>query len=296
MRRVVWLTGLAWLFTMFPSASFAQDEAAPDEAEQASSDSSDEAGEPSGETQAGEAGAEAADGRAEAPAADSGKPPTWWVGAYFEGVMVPAFMLDVFLGAAPTVFGPGVGATITHRDADGFSWVLGLGYASYGFEGPFRAKGDPDEDTEYLDSSLGLLHVRGQLLWSVELSKMISFEYGVGVELGVLLGKLVRTEAYHDPVTGEFKPCRTWLDPDPVYCEQPTNPTTGLPQNTSNAYNEQGAHYGVVEKRVPPIGAGLMVPALALRITPVRQLAIKAEVSYGLFQFTFGLSAAYGFE
>jgi hypothetical protein len=260
--------------------SFAQDEA--EESEGSTAESGDET---SADASDAEAAADA-EAKPEAAAARSGAAPEWWVGPYIEGLIVPSFILNLFLDASPTVFTPSFGVTITRRNAEGFSWVLGIGYASYGFDGPFRAKGDPEQDTEYLDSGLGLLHVRGMLLWSTDLSRTLSFEYGVGVELGAVLGSMTRTEAYKD-FGGNFHPCVMQGVPDLIFCEATTN---GLP---TNAADEKGAHYHVKETGVPPVAGALMLPALALRYTPIEKLAIKLEASFGLFQFTFGLSAAY---
>jgi hypothetical protein len=285
MRRVVWL--LSFMTVLGASTyGFAQDEAEDEESPAAGSDDEAEASpeaSPSGDAEAGP------DQATKPDAAASGAAPTWWIGPYIEGVIVPSFMLKLFLDASPTVFTPSFGLTITHRNADGFSWVLGLGYASYGFAGPFRATGDPEADTEYLDSSLGLLHARGMLLWSTEITHGLSFEYGIGIELGVVLGSLIRNEAYKD-ASGNYHACAAPNNPDPIYCELPTNPPPG---ELSNRYNMFGAHYGVKEERVPPVAAALMIPALALRFTPIEKLAIKVEAAFGLLQFTFGLSAAY---
>lgn len=281
MRRVLWLLTFS-MWTTLSSPSLAQDEEELLEAEagEPAAESGDEAPAPEDE-------AEAQPAEGEEPAAAG--PRTWWIGPYVEAVLVPSFLLNVFLAESPTVANPSFGATVTHRDADGFSWVLGIGYAGYGFDGPFRAKSDPEQDTEYLNSDLGLLHARGQLLWSVPISSQFSFEYGVGIELGVVLGSLVRSEAYKK-LDGEWDRCVAQLNPDVTgtFCEPTTN---GL---ATNAYDEEGAHYGVTEERVPPIAAALMLPALALRFTPIEALAIKLEASFGLMQFTFGLSAAYG--
>jgi hypothetical protein len=114
----------------------------------------------------------------------------------------------------------------------------------------------------------------------------LSFEYGVGVELGAVLGSLIRTEAYKD-FGGGYHACVAQFTPDPLFCEATTN---GLPTNASD---EEGAHYHVKEAGVPPIAGALMLPALALRYTPIEKLAIKLEASFGILQFTFGLSAAY---
>lgn len=285
MRRVLWLVCFAtWLGVSAPS--FAQDES--EDASEGADLSEDE----SGGAEAGDAeAAEAPEGVTksdEAAAAPSGAAPVWWVGPFLDGVVVPSFLLNIFLDASPTVFNAAFGATVTRRNPEGVSWVLGLGYTGYGFDGPFRAKGDPEQDTEYLDSSLGLLHVRGMLLWTATISQQLAFEYGVGLQLGVVLGSLFRTEAYKD-ASGNYRACAAPLTPDATFCELTTPP--GL---ATNKYNEEGAHYHVKEERVPPVAGALMIPALALRYQPIDKLAIKLEASFGLMQFTFGLSAAYG--
>ena len=217
-------------------------------------------------------------------------PPTWWFGAYLQGAFVPSFMLKLFLDDAPTVSNVGFGVTATHRNKDGMSFVIGLGYAPYSFAGPFRIAGDPQTDTEWLDSSLGLLHLRGQMLWSTDIvDDMLSFEYGVGLDVGIVLGELSRSEAYRD-ASGGFQPCAAAGVPDAAYCDRPQ----GL--GATDAYDAYGAHYNVVEKRVPPVMLIPMLPALALRYTPIPELAIKLDGAFGLMQFAIGLSAAYGLD
>jgi hypothetical protein len=234
--------------------------------------------------------AEEGDKTAEKPATIvPSEAPTWWFGAYVNGNFVPSFMLKLFLDDAPTVSNVAFGFTATHRSKDGMSIVMGIGYAPYSFHGPFRISGDPDTDTEWLDSNLGLLHLRGELLWSTEIvPDKLSFEYGVGLDVGVVLGSMVRTEAYRD-ASGTAHPCVGPLNPNPVYCELPQNLAAG-----TDAYNQHGAQYHVVEKRVPPVALVPMLPVLALRYTPIRELAVKLDFAFGLMQFAVGVSAAYG--
>jgi hypothetical protein len=249
-----------------------------DDDEETEAAASEDAAEPEVQPQAASA--------ADSPAA----PPSWFFGAYFQGQFVPSFLLTLLLDDAPTVGGVGVGITATHRSSSGGpSLVLGLGWAGYGFDGPFRMKGDPTTDTEWLQSTLSFLHARVQLLWSSDLVKgTLSFEYGVGADLGLVLGSMTRSEAY--PVLGGgYAPCARPLTPDPMYCELPQTLGAGTDQ-----YNQEGAHYGVVEKRVPPVMLIPMLPVLALRYTPLPALAIKLDAAFGLMQFSVGLSAAYG--
>jgi hypothetical protein len=248
------------------------------------------------EEEAADASASSRESKGSAAPEHSGTAPGWWFGAYLQGAWVPAAMLKLFLDEAPTVGNIGFGAIATHRDKNGFSVVLGLGYASYSFRGPFRISGDPEQDTEYLTSSLGLLHVRAEMLWSTQIvPDKLSFEYGIGLDLGIVLGSMRRDEAFRSQPGADFQPCAGPLSPGTLspalvpYCEPPQN----LP---SDAYNASGAHYNVVEKRVPPIAPVPMLPVLALRYTPLRELALKLEAAFGLMQFTVGVSAAYGVD
>jgi hypothetical protein len=270
-----------------------------DESEQASESSDSESSDPESrkDGQGGDADA-AATAPSEAAAATPTEAPTWWFGAYVQGAWVPSFMLKLFLDEAPTVGNVGFGVTAAHRDKHGFSLVFGLGYASYAFDGPFRIKGDPEQDTEYLSSTLGLLHLRGQMVWSTDLvPNTLSFEYGFGLDIGLVLGQLKRNEAFRATPGADFQPCSGPLAPATLspaglpYCEPPA--AFG---SRSDAYNAHGAHYDVVEKRVPPVALVPMLPVLALRYTPVRELAIKLDAAFGLLQFAVGVSAAYGVD
>jgi hypothetical protein len=188
---------------------------------------------------------------------------------------------------APGVDNSGFGVAANYWTGDGGpGFQLGLGYVSYAFEGPVQATGDPIQDTEWLDSDLGMVHVTGSILWGTELTEGLTFQYGIGADVGIVTGSLVRTEAQQD-ANGNWSRC-----PGPIgtfYCEPPrTFPT--------DAYDEDGAHYGVEEERIPPIFLGLMLPHLAMRYAPIEDLALKVEIGVGIVQYWFGLSAAYAPE
>lgn len=201
----------------------------------------------------------------------------WFVGAQWRQLIIPAFVQQVFLDEAITVFQPTFQLVATKRNSENFSLVFGLGYASYAFDGVYRAKGDPEQDTEWLESDLGLLHGTVSALWATKLSDMLDFEYGIGGEIGVMLGELRRTEA--TKATGSWQACQGVNNPDPFYCAGP-----------SVAYNKKGEHYNVVEKRIPPV---FLLPTLfqmGLRITPTPEVAIKIEAAYATAAFWFGAS------
>ncbi len=216
-------------------------------------------------------------------------PITWFVGAQGRMNWVPPLFQLLFLDEAPAVFSPGFNLVATHRLSSGMSVVFGLGYISYAAEGPYRDKGDPDEDTEYVDGNLGLAKVTASLLWSTQLESWIAIEYGFGLDFGIVTGELKRTEAYPD-ASGEWRPCNGRLDPNPQYCDLTRS---GLP---TDPYDERGEHYGVIEERVPAVMGFPSIPHLALRFEPDPHLALKLELAYGIVQLWFGLSAHVGFD
>jgi hypothetical protein len=266
----------------------AQDDEAEDETEEETSESGE--GESEGESEEGEP----EEGATEAEGPDAAKPLTgapreWFFGPYFRYQFVPAFMLGLFLDEAPTVGNVAIGAAANYRpDPEGAKFEIGIGYAAYGFDDPFRISGDPREDTEWLDSSLGMIHLTGSILWDTELVENLTFEYGIGLDFGIVTGEIVRNEAYYQSNANQWAACQAPGVPDAsfFYCERPNF-------GASDAYDEDGAHYDVVEERVPPIAAVPMLPHLALRYAFVPEVAAKFEVAYGIFQISLGLSVAY---
>src|SRR6476660_3275569 len=66
----------------------------------------------------------------------------WSVGPYVRYLVVPAFMMELFVDLAPSVSDPAFGVTARYRPkAEGPMFDFGIGYASYAFEGAFRSKG-----------------------------------------------------------------------------------------------------------------------------------------------------------
>jgi len=222
--------------------------------------------------------------------ADSGAAPAerkWSFGPYFRYAWVPSFMLELFLDAAPTIGNAAGGVVANFQPSkDGATFEMGIGYRGFGFQDIFRANGDPPEDTEWLNSSLGLVHLTGSILWNAKIVERLTFQYGIGIDFGIMTGELRRTEAY--VINGVWRPCRAKFDPLPQYCEQTANVLAA-----TDAFDQVGAQYNVVETRVPPIGLVPMLPHLALRYEPVDNLAFKFEAGYGIVDLWLGLAASY---
>lgn len=226
----------------------------------------------------------------------------WRVGAYYRHAWVPKLLLKPFLERAGSISNEGLGATVSRASRHGATIELGLGYTGYHFEGAFAAHDVPVEDTEWIKSSLGLVHLTGSVLWPIELSRSLAIELGVGLDLGIVLGSLRRSEAY--PQDGAFHPCRAALDPSLTgpdkdakgaaipYCEQAYD-VSGKP-TASNGPSVAGAHYDVKETRVPPLMLVPMLPHVALRFAPTRYLTLKLEAAFGIAQVWVGLGVQVG--
>lgn len=223
----------------------------------------------------------------------------WLIGPQYRYVWVPGFIQELFFDITPTVANHAFGLAVTHRNEDGFSAVIGLGYTGYGFRGPYRLKDEPDIDTEFVRSDLGLLHATSAFLWSAQLHPNVAFEYGIGFDLGLVLGKVVRSEAYPDDSAPQgWRACARKLDPEAraltgndEHCADPEPSTLD-----TNAYNERGEQYNVVEKRVPPAFVGFSLPQLGFRFQPHEHVAFKIEAGFGIWQLWAGASLYIGFE
>jgi hypothetical protein len=282
---------IAWLVLLLSVAAPRTVGAQEDDEEVEESESSDDEGgdEDSEDRDEGEAEDDEGEDDGEDAAADA--PRSWFFGPFLRYAILPSFMLKISLAEAPTVDNAAFGIAANHRDPEGMSFEIGLGYTGLGFHGPMRADGDIAQDTEWVDSNLAMVHLTGSVYWTAPILDELSFEYGLGIDLGLLLGDVVRTEAYRP--NGSWRRCPGVIPVPNLgsdYCEPPQGALV------TNTYDEDGAHYGVVEERVPGIFGSLMLPHLALRYQPMTELAVKLEGALGFPMFFLGLSAAYAPE
>lgn len=233
---------------------------------------------------------------------DSGqRRPMWFFGGQYRHHWVPTGIQEIFMDMAPNIKGPGYGVLASRRSVDGFSLTFGLAYTDYAFEGFFREKGDGRGETEYVKSDMSLWHVTSSFMWSTEFLGVLAFEYGFGLDLGVVLGDINRSEAYLD--TGGWRRCAAAGDrPDltdngVAYCDQPQEAGA-----TTDPSGERGAHYNVNVGKIsgggdiPDIFLVPAIPQFAIRFQPIRNIALRLEAGYGIVQFWVGASLLIGFE
>lgn len=227
----------------------------------------------------------------------------YFLGGFYHHHFIPAGMIEIFVQHSPSVSNPQAGLELTIR-RDSFEIIASAWYADFTTEGPFLANGDPPDDVEIMDSSLRTVMVGATFMWSTMFNDYIGLEYGLGLGVGYVFGDLVRTEAYPSD-NGGFAPCTTPIvgggpggaqpgDAIDVsrsgglgitdYCQG----ASGDPAPISNQDGERGAHYGVVARQwfdggsVPNLWFRL-APQISLRIKPIHQLVIRADVGFDIF-------------
>jgi hypothetical protein len=227
----------------------------------------------------------------------------YFVGAFFRHIFVPDFILKLFTDEAPGSNNTGAGIQLTYRK-DNFDIVGSLWFAEWSINGPFRGSGDPDTDTEWIDSNLWTVMINATFLWSTPFNDIFALEYGVGLGVGLVIGDLHRTEAYPSagpddpnvPRRGGYSPCSGPGDPaGGFYCE----PGSGTRANPAESCGDGTGHYCKEQQwsgggDVPNVVPWLAIPHLALRIKPIKQLMMRVEGGFGLGFFV-GASAEYGF-
>jgi len=202
----------------------------------------------------------------------------------------------------------------------GFQLHANVGYMKFDFDGPFRLKSDPPEDTEWLTGRLDMLVVSAATTWSTRFTDWFQLEYGLEAGVAMLFGDVTRTEAVKR-ANGEWDKCTSWasLSPDPanvlehnpllpnptkeelVSCEVPDGDPDVKPPAT-NAGDETGAHYGVKAAKglrnggIPHV-LPILAPRLSLRFKPIHQVVLRIDVPLPTVPFGFmgGISAQYGF-
>jgi hypothetical protein len=216
----------------------------------------------------------------------------YFVGAFYRHMIIPEFMLNLFLDEGSGSDFPAFGADVTYRK-DGFDIVGSLWLARAEGQGAMRASGDPVQDTEFVETDLWVVFLSGTFLWSTSFNDWFAIEYGLGVGIGFVIGDVYRTEAYPGS-DGDYVPCARPGDPaNPSYCEAP-----GI--EAPNQCQDGAGHYGCNEGKwsdggdVPNVVPWLAIPHLALRFKPIKQVMIRVEGGFGLGFFA-GASAAYGF-
>lgn len=222
-----------------------------------------------------------------------------FIGARYRGNVVPKFVMNMFVDEGKTVYSNTVGLELDIRK-DGFSLIPAISYSELGTgDMLFKEKGTSGFVGNYnmVNSSLKLLYVTADLLWSTKISKNLDFEIGAGFGVGAVFGDLV-TNWVREDANGSLQ-----ADNGKRYLPCATTDAQGTGCNKAD---HQNSNVDKVGNYVEPswFGGGsrpvvfpwLAVPQIGLRFKPIKQFVGRLGLGWALTGFWFGLSGEYGLE
>lgn len=213
-----------------------------------------------------------------------------YVGARYRHVVVPQFVLNLFADGGALSHVPVAGLEFGTR-RDHVEYIFSLSFADYATgDLMFKGKSEPNESYEKVNSDLGVIFGKVEILYEIPLDKKSHFALliGGGVGIGGVVGDLYRAQAY--PVSGS----------------DPSNPSqwgrctaSGVPDNAYCSDNND--HFG---KYSEPSWAGggskpfifpwIALPQVSFRYKPFKFLQARADVGLALSSgFYFGGSIDY---
>ncbi len=223
----------------------------------------------------------------------------FFLGGFYRHVIIPGFIQQLFVDGGVDGSNPGVGLSFNWRK-NNFNIVANVWWNNAEASGYFRAIGDPREDTEHIHIHMGVVFVNAEFLWSFPITDWLAFELGFDLGFGLIYGGLTRTEAYETPGEGNWQTCTGPGQDGGRYCEAPPAPEP--------CWANSGGHYQCTEPswttsdpasgdsgQTPVILPWVALPHLAVRIKPIRQVQIRIDGGYGLYNFFVGGSVSYGF-
>ena len=229
------------------------------------------------------------------PAPPPPKDPSLWLGVRYRGAIIPKFLMNAFADGGTNVIAPGGAFTVTTRSGD-VDVVLSLAYMHYPMaDTPFKGKGTPDTEWEFIASDLHALLATVDLVWSIPMNQAKSWLFRVGLGAGVgysFYGDLRRVQAY--PKNG--KPGDPWTYRK---CKGPNDPRGTF--RYCNALDKDADRYGNhVEPNWfqggirPLVYPWLVLPELGITWKPTRAVAIDLEVGASLTGLLTGLGVRFG--
>jgi len=246
-----------------------------------------------------------------------------FLGAMARALIVPTFIQSLFVAGGATPIN-GVGGLYFNYRHNGFNVQIEAFYQSMYNDGFYRGTGDPEFETEFIQSRLGV--VMGEILfgWAFDITDWLAFELSFGLGGGGVIGSLMRQEAYPTS-SGAWAACAgrnmaatgdttTPASTVASYCEDSLelrNPANGRLDDDrirggTYQINEGRADGGVTSGNgpnplyfgsggIPPIFAVVDLPRFTFRIKPLHQLQIRIDAAYNGYGFSFGGSMGYGF-
>jgi len=183
-----------------------------------------------------------------------------------------------------SIVSPSVGLELAtrHKDFEVDTWIS---YSSIAMgDVALKSKSDPNSAYEIVNSSMKMLSVGADFLWSTAMNEQLAFTYGGGVGLGLVFGDLKRNQAYstgdpNDP--SSYTKC-----PAPSY-----SAACGTDNNHYGNYSESNWINGGSK---PVIFPWIALPQIGLRYQPSPKFAARLDTGLSFpGPFFVGLSGYY---
>lgn len=215
-----------------------------------------------------------------------GSRPTSWLGARYQGVVLPKFVMNLVADGGRTLVVPGGAFTFTTQATDA-EITVALGYLSYRMgETPFKGHGNPDTEWESVSSSLSAVTATVDLMWSFPLDAAgdVSFRIGGAAGLGwMFLGDMSRVQTY--PADGKPGDPAAYLP-----CKGPNNPRGTF--RYCNTLDKDALHYpGYAEPDWfhhgirPLVFPWLVLPQLGFTFKPSPGFAVDVDTGVSISGF-----------
>jgi hypothetical protein len=224
------------------------------------------------------------------------------------GVVVPDFMINAFVYyRGSNAVNAGMGGYFQYR-RNGLNVIAEVWYAGFGQQGFFHGLNAADSETEYVNSQLGVIFGNFAFLWAIPVTEWLAIDVGIGLGIGGMMGNLYRQEAYPNATAQYgYSMCQGVGMPNAGYCEGPVERPG--PTGRLDSSRQMGGTYQVQQGPgspgtgpnpfyfgdggVPPMFAWIDLPRVSARITPIRQLQIRVDLSYNIYAWSFGGSVGY---
>lgn len=224
------------------------------------------------------------------PVEEAGKT-YYFVGARYRGIVVPKFEMNLFGEGGTTVYVHGAGPEFAIRKDD-FEYQFGLWWAGYYMdETPFKASSDPVKAWELVKSEINVINMTAEFIWSYPLAPEFAINYGAGVGLGIVIGKLYRTQAYQP---GEAQS----IDIDKLQkCDNENQPTNVDPGDFCGNDNDHYSGYtepSWADGGSKPIVFPWLSGNFGFRYKPHQNFVLRADAGIGITGVFFGAGIDYG--
>jgi len=239
-----------------------------------------------------------------------------FIGLKYQGTIVPQAFMNLFVGGGETVWANAVTLQADLRK-DGFSMIPGITYASLGTGNMLFLQHDQPANNEgnwsLVNSSLSILYLDVDLLWSVHIAKNFDFEYGAGFGVGFVFGTLEDNWVTTTTTTGATATANTpgalpgsiAVSGSKSYyvpCQTETQGMGCMVGNHSGGANQPPKVGGYNEPSwanggsKPSLFPYISFPQIGLRIKPIKSFVARLGVGFALTGPWFGLSGYYGLE